>query len=106
MLVDSQNTSVCVGRPKGSTDAAAKELVEKIEQATQEAVREFHEMKSKNKSSLKGEDKRVFNLVKKNFYKASRNLRAQLGQKDRFRKGIERSGLYLKEIKKCTFAKF
>ena len=56
--------------------------------------------KSKNKSSLKGEDKRVFNLVKKNFYKASRNLRAQLGQKDRFRKGIERSGLYLKEIKK------
>jgi membrane-bound lytic murein transglycosylase D len=56
--------------------------------------------KSKNKSGLKGEDKRVFNLVKKDFYKASRNIRAQLGQKDRFREGIERSGLYLKEIKR------
>ena len=56
--------------------------------------------KTKNKSSLKGEDKRVFKLVKNNFYKASRHIRAQLGQKDRFRKGIERSGLYLSEIKR------
>lgn len=56
--------------------------------------------KSKNKTGLKGENKRVFNLVKKDFYKASRNIRAQLGQKDRFREGIERSGLYTKEIKK------
>lgn len=56
--------------------------------------------KSKNKSLLKGEEKRVFNLVKTDFYKASRNIRAQLGQKDRFREGIERSGLYISEIKK------
>jgi membrane-bound lytic murein transglycosylase D len=56
--------------------------------------------KTKNKLSLKGEDKRVFKLVKNNFYKASRHIRAQLGQKDRFRKGIERSGLYLVEIKR------
>ena len=56
--------------------------------------------KTKNKSSLKGEDKRVFKLVKSNFYKASRQIRAQLGQKDRFREGIERSGLYLAEIKR------
>ena len=55
--------------------------------------------KSKNKSGLKGEEKRVFNLAKKDFYKASRNIRAQLGQKDRFREGIERSGLYISEIK-------
>jgi membrane-bound lytic murein transglycosylase D len=56
--------------------------------------------KTKNKSSLKGEDKRVFKLVKNNFYKASRHIRSQLGQKDRFREGIERSGLYLAEIKR------
>jgi membrane-bound lytic murein transglycosylase D len=56
--------------------------------------------KSKNSASLKGEEKRVFNLVKKNFYRASRNIRSQLGQKDRFREGIERSGLYEEEIKR------
>ena len=55
--------------------------------------------KTKNKSGLKGEEKRVFDLVKKDFYKASKSIRAQLGQKDRFREGIERSGLYMKEIK-------
>ncbi len=56
--------------------------------------------KTKNKASLKGEEKRVFNLVKNDFYRASRNIRAQLGQKDRFRGGIERSGLYIREIKR------
>jgi membrane-bound lytic murein transglycosylase D len=53
---------------------------------------------TKNKSSLKGEDLRVYKLVKKDFYKASRQIRAQLGLKDRFKAGIERSGLYISEI--------
>ena len=61
--------------------------------------------KTSNKAKLKGEDKRIYNLVGKNFYRASRNIRAQLGQKERFREGIERSGLYNKEIKKI-FEKF
>jgi membrane-bound lytic murein transglycosylase D len=61
--------------------------------------------KTKNKANLKGEDKRIFKLVKKDFKKASRNIRAQLGQKDRFRAGIERSGLYMNEIK-SIFKKF
>ena len=56
--------------------------------------------KTKNKAGLKGDEKRVFNLVKNDFYRASRNIRAQLGQKDRFREGIERSGLYLDKIKR------
>lgn len=56
--------------------------------------------KTKNKSKLTGEDKRIYQLVGKDFYKASRRIRAQLGQKDRFRAGIERSGLYLTEIKR------
>ncbi len=56
--------------------------------------------KTKNKARLKGEDKRIYNLVGKDFYRASKNIRAQLGQKDRFRQGIERSGLYMDEIKR------
>ncbi len=56
--------------------------------------------KTKNKAGLKGEKKRVFKLVKNDFYRASRNIRAQLGQKDRFREGIERSGLHLREIQR------
>ena len=54
--------------------------------------------KTKNKSSLKGEDLRIYKLVKKDFHKASRRIRAQLGLKDRFKEGIERSGLYMPEI--------
>ena len=54
--------------------------------------------KIKNKSSLKGEDLRIYKLVKKNFYKTARQIRAQLGLKDRFKEGIERSGLYMSEI--------
>ena len=54
--------------------------------------------KTKDKSLLKGDDRRIYNLVKKNFRKASRRIRAQLGLKDRFKKGIENSGLYMNEI--------
>ena len=56
--------------------------------------------KTKNKSKLKGEELRVYQLVKKNHYKASRRIRGQWGLKDRFQAGIERSGLYMDEIKR------
>lgn len=72
--------------------------LEKIKRKYRNILRKI--AKSKNKSALKGEEKRVYNLVKNDFYKASRKIRAQLGQKDRFREGIERSGLYIKRIKK------
>jgi len=54
--------------------------------------------KTKNKSTLKGEDLRVYKLVQKDFRKASRRIRVQFGLKDRFKKGIESSGLYMEEI--------
>jgi len=54
--------------------------------------------KTKNKSSLKGEDLRIYKLVKKDFRKASRRIRVQYGLKDRFKTGIESSGLYMNEI--------
>ena len=54
--------------------------------------------KTKNKSALKGDDLRVYKLVQKDFRKASRRIRVQFGLKDRFKKGIENSGLYMEEI--------
>ena len=54
--------------------------------------------KVKNTANLNNEEKRVYKLVGKNFYKASKRIRSQLGQKDRFKEGIERSGLYKEEI--------
>ncbi|SVD33828.1 uncharacterized protein METZ01_LOCUS386682, partial [marine metagenome] len=54
----------------------------------------------KNPLSLKGESKRVYNLVKSNFKMASRRIRIQVGQSDRFRAGIGRSGIYQGRINK------
>ena len=39
-------------------------------------------------------------LVQENFIKASRNIRSQLGQRDRFQEGLRKSGLYMDEIKR------
>jgi membrane-bound lytic murein transglycosylase D len=54
----------------------------------------------KNRVNLTPEEERIFKLVQKNFIKASRNIRSQLGQSDRFEEGIRKSGLYMKEIKR------
>jgi len=40
-----------IGRPKGTTDCSTRELLEKVEQATQEVVKKLKEVKSKMKSS-------------------------------------------------------
>jgi membrane-bound lytic murein transglycosylase D len=77
---------------------AREHKLEKVKAKYRSILRKI--AKIKNKAGLKGEEERVFKLVKNDFYKASRNIRAQLGQKDRFREGIERSGLYIKEIKR------
>jgi len=63
--------SNAVGRPKGSSDEATRELSASIEKATQEAVREFHEMKSKNRSKKarlrKGSLNEIIDLAKKKY---------------------------------------
>lgn len=53
----------------------------------------------KNQSRLSSEEKRVAGLVKYNFSKAARNIRMQLGQKDRFKEGIRISGRYMNRIR-------
>ena len=88
---------VYLGEKKLSRRTRERKL-ERIKRKYRNILRKIS--KSKNKSALKGEEKRIYKLVKKDFYKASRRIRAQLGQKDRFREGIERSGLYNKKIKK------
>ena len=54
--------------------------------------------RTKDPSKLKGEPKRIHDMVKNNFRRASRNIRVQIGQKDRFGKGLERSGAYMDQI--------
>jgi len=54
----------------------------------------------KNRVNLTPEEERILQMVQKNFIKASRNIRSQLGQRDRFEEGLRKSGLYMKEIKR------
>ena len=54
--------------------------------------------RTKDHKKLNLESKRIYNLVKSNFKKASRRIRVQVGQKDRFKEGLERSGLYNDQI--------
>jgi len=51
-------------------------------------------------SDLTEDEKRVYRMVKGDYYRASRNIRVQIGQKDRFREGLERSGMYMDRIRK------
>jgi membrane-bound lytic murein transglycosylase D len=46
------------------------------------------------------EEKRVSKLVKGGYYRAARSIRIQIGQKDRFRRGLEISGKYMKHIRR------
>lgn len=52
-----------------------------------------------NFSNLSYEEDRVARMVKKDFYQASKRIRDQLGQADRFEDGIRRAGRYMPEIK-------
>ncbi|MBI4383661.1 MAG: LysM peptidoglycan-binding domain-containing protein [Nitrospinae bacterium] len=53
-----------------------------------------------DRSALTSEEARIADMVQGQYYTASRNIRAQIGQKDRFREGLVRSGMYMDEIRK------
>lgn len=53
-----------------------------------------------NSPRLNPEERRVAGIARKNFGTAARNIRFQVGQKDRFRQGLVRSGQYMVRIKK------
>jgi len=56
--------------------------------------------RGKNKTILTGDEKRVHDMVQNGFYRAAKNMRSQIGQKDRFQEGLVRSGRYMEEIKR------
>jgi len=55
---------------------------------------------TKRLSKLSSKELSIYRMVKKNFRKAARNIRVQIGQSDRFKRGIERSGLYMDQIRR------
>ena len=55
----------------------------------------------KNKNTKMGtSERKLYSMVKKSFWNASKNIRAQLGQKDRFQEGLRRSGYYINEMRR------
>ncbi len=56
--------------------------------------------KRKGTLGLTSEERRVSRLVKGSYSRAARKIRAQIGQKDRFREGIGRSGKYMDGIQR------
>lgn len=55
--------------------------------------------RTKRPETLNPNAKRVFNLVKSDFRRAANRIRVQIGQKDRFEKGLVKSGLFNQKIK-------
>jgi membrane-bound lytic murein transglycosylase D len=55
--------------------------------------------RKKNKTIMTGDEKRVHDMVKGGFYRAAKSIRSQIGQKDRFERGMHRSGKYIKQIR-------
>jgi ribosomal protein L9 len=60
-----------IGWPKGTTDCSTRELLEKVEQATQEAFNKFKEVKSEAKKSKhrleKGSLQKIIDSTKEKF---------------------------------------
>lgn len=73
---------------------------QKVRQAFNKYKRILRKLsKLDNFSNLNYEEDRVARMVKKDFYRASRHIRDQLGQADRFEDGIRRAGRYMRHIK-------
>ncbi|UCD11270.1 MAG: LysM peptidoglycan-binding domain-containing protein [Nitrospinaceae bacterium] len=70
--------------------------LEKIKSKYRKILRSL--AKTRDPSKLKGEARRIYDLVGGDFRRAARNIRVQLGQKNQFEQGLARSGLYLDRI--------
>tara|TARA_B100000686_G_C16780376_1_gene971399 strand:- start:583 stop:2715 length:2133 start_codon:yes stop_codon:yes gene_type:complete len=77
-----------------------EKLVEKVKTKYKKVLRGLSRKAKKKNLNLTLEEKRISKLVKGNYLQAARNIRIQLGQKDRFRDGLQRSGKYMTEIRK------
>jgi hypothetical protein len=72
IIKDHSTGSIVIGRPKGSSDTATRELCDSIEEATKEAVCELKELKSKSRSHKKrlkkGSLKEIISAAKQKFH--------------------------------------
>ncbi len=78
---------------KGKSPITQNRLAKKTKKKYKNILRKLGRLK--NPAKLSKEEERVKNIVKKNFYNASKYIRSQLGQADRFKEGVERSGKYM-----------
>ena len=77
---------------------AKNKKIKKVKNAYRKILRK---LASKKKNAKMNErEKQIYNLIKKSFRNASNNIRGQLGQKDRFRQGLQKSGYYMDEMRK------
>ena len=77
---------------------AKNKKVKRVKKFYKSALRK---LARKNKNTKIGaSERKLYNMVKKSFWNASKNIRAQLGQKDRFQEGLRRSGYYIDEMRR------
>ncbi|MEE9165327.1 MAG: lytic transglycosylase domain-containing protein, partial [Nitrospinota bacterium] len=83
-----------------------KHLIKRAKNKKVKQVKKFYKsalrkLARKNKNTkMDASERKLYNLVKKSFWNASKNIRAQLGQKDRFQEGLRLSGYYMDEMRK------
>ncbi len=83
---------------KHLSQRAKNKKVKQVKKFYKSALRKLSQ---KNKTIEMGANERkLYNMVKKSFWNASKNIRAQLGQKDRFQDGLRRSGYYIDEMRR------
>lgn len=83
---------------KHLSERAKRKKVKRVKKFYRDTLRK---LARKNKNTKMGANERkLYNLVKKSFWNASKNIRAQVGQKDRFQDGLRRSGYYIDEMRK------
>ena len=84
----------------------ANEVSERAKERKREQIKSHYKKilralaRKKPNAKLTAEESRVAHLVKNGYYRAARNIRVQIGQKDRFREGLVRSGQYMPQIRK------
>lgn len=88
---------------KNLSRRAKRKKIKKVKNFYKNVLRKL-EWKKKN-GKMGTRERKLYNLVKKSFWNASVNIRAQVGQKDRFMEGLRRSGLYIDEMRKI-FSEF
>jgi len=85
-------------RQKHLSKRAKNKKVKQVKRFYKNALRKLARKKKNTKMGVS--ERKLYNMVKKSFWNASKNIRAQLGQKDRFQEGLRRSGYHIDEMRR------